>query len=135
MRRAEAVGSSVSAADDDHTLPCRADELGVGDPIAFYPAVRQREVFHREVNALQLAPGHRQIARLAGAAREHNRVKLRLHLIERDINTDVDARTKLHAFLLDDGQATIQYALLHLELRNAVAEQAADAIRPLEDRH
>ena len=36
----------------------------VGDLFAFAPAVLRRQVLHREVNALQLAAGHRQIARL-----------------------------------------------------------------------
>ena len=95
MHGAEAVGAGVAAADNHDALAFRADELGVRDRVPFHALVRQREVLHREVNALQLAPGHRQIARQPRAAREHDRVEFGLQLIERHVDADVHARAEV----------------------------------------
>ena len=64
----------------DHALAGGEDRLVVGDHVARRAAVALLEKLHGEVNALELAPGHRQIARLARAAAEHDRVVLRAEL-------------------------------------------------------
>src|SRR5207244_9167809 len=68
---AEAVGAGVAAADDDHALARRRDELIVGNRVALAPPVLERQVLHREVYARELAPRHGEVARVARAAREH----------------------------------------------------------------
>ena len=107
----------------------------VGNRVAFAAPVLQRQVLHREVDALQLAAGHRQIARLPGAAGEQHGVEVGDADARRHVDADVDARPEHHAFGLHDRQPAIEEALLHLELGNAVAQQAADAIGLLEDGH
>ena len=70
---AEAIRAGVAAADDHDVL------AGGVDPrqfVAFAVAVLLRQVIHREVHALELASGHVQIARLAGAAGEQDRIEV-----------------------------------------------------------
>src|SRR5262249_54578356 len=51
-----------------------------------------------------------------------------------DVATDVRIGLEDHAFSGHQVQPPIEMALLHLEFRYAVAQQATDAIRSLEDR-
>ena len=79
---ADAVGAGVAAADDDDVLAVAHRSR---TPLS--PATRlvlQRQELHREVHAVELAPGHRQVARLLGAAGEHHRVELGEQLVRRD---------------------------------------------------
>src|SRR3989304_4908401 len=67
-----------------------------------------------------------------GAAGQADGVELRHQLAGVDIGADVDAGAEDHAFGLHLGQPPVNVLLLHLELGDAVAEQAADAVRALE---
>ena len=58
-----------------------------------------------------------------------------LQLFERHVDADIHARPELDAFLFHQRQPAVQDPLLHLELGNAVAQQAADAIGLFEHRH
>jgi hypothetical protein len=84
------------------------------------------------VDAVELAPGHGQVAGGGGATGEHHGVELRAQLVGRDVHADLDAGAELGALcghLLDPA---IEVALLHLELGDAVAEETADPVGPLE---
>ncbi len=52
-----------------------------------------------------------------------------------DVDADLDAGAELHALGLHLREAAIKMALLHLELGDAVAQEAADAIGALEHRN
>ncbi len=79
-------------------------------------------------------PGIGQVARRGGTAGEDDRVELLAQLVGRDVDTDVDAGAEDGAFGLHLREAAVDVPLLHLELGNAVAQQAADAVGPLEHR-
>src|SRR5688572_8237218 len=134
MRGAEAVRARVTAADDDDVLAVRGDELAVRDLITLAAPVLQGEVIHRVVDASEVAPRYRQIARLTRAAGEQHRIVVVTQTTRGHVHADVDAGTEHHAFDLHHREAAIEMALLHLELGDAVAEQTADAIRLLEHR-
>ena len=72
MHGAEAVGSGVTAADDDDVLVLRRDSR-FGE-IAFLHAIRRCEVVHREMHAVELTPRYGEVARLRRAAGQHDRV-------------------------------------------------------------
>ena len=55
-------------------------------------------------------------------------------ILERDVFADVRAGLKLDAFGPHLLQAPVENVLLHLEVGNAVAQQAADAVGLLEHR-
>ena len=128
--RAEAIGAGIAAADDDDVLAGGKDL--VGDAIAFADLVLLRQELHREVDAFQLAAGDVEIARLLGAAGQQDGVELAAQVVDRHVAADVGVGDELHAFgahLLD---AAVDQVLLHLEIRDAVAQQAADAVALLE---
>src|SRR4051794_25611855 len=61
LRRSKAVGPGVAAAEDDYVLVLRVDLIGHGFAEAHLVGLRQ--ILHREVDALELAPGDWKIAR------------------------------------------------------------------------
>ena len=105
------------------------------DRIALLHPVRPRQVLHRLVDAVQVAARDRQIARRRRAAGEHHGVELGAQLLGGDVDADVDAGAELGALGLHLLEPAVDVALLHLELGDAVAQQPADAVVALEDRH
>ena len=77
-------------------------------------------------------PGIGQVAPGGGAAGEHDGVELVAQLVDGDVDADVDVGAELGALGLHLGEAAVEVPLLHLELGDAVAQQAADAVGPLE---
>ena len=73
-RGADAVGAGVAAADHDDMLAGREDRLVGADRLAADAAVLLRQELHREMDAGEVAPGDRQIARRLGAAGERDGV-------------------------------------------------------------
>ena len=62
MRRADAVGASVSAADDEHILPLCRNALLLGELHSGEHTVLLGEQFQCEVNAFEVASGDIQVA-------------------------------------------------------------------------
>ena len=140
MAGAEAVGAGVAAADDDDALAGGEDGAGGfhgGEElffrVAFVAAILLRQELHGVVNALELAAGNGQVARMLGAAAEQDGVVVSVSDVDGDVDADVRVGVEDDAFgahLLD---AAIEDVLLKLEVGNAVAEQAADAVVLLVD--
>jgi hypothetical protein len=131
---AEAVGAGVAAADDHDVLVLGRDELALLDGVTFAALVLQRQVVHREVDALELAARDRQVAADRHAAGEHDGVERPGQLLGVGRHADVGAGLEDDPFPLHQAQAAIQDRLLHLELGDAVAHQPADAVGALEHR-
>ena len=130
---AETVGARVAATDDDHALAPGADERLVGDRVALAALVLERQVLHREVNTAELAPGNRQVTRRARTAGEDDRVEVTPQIRDGDVDTDVRIRLEHDALLSHQLETPVQEALLHLELGDAVAQQAAEAVGALQN--
>ncbi len=135
MNGSQAISAGVASADDHHITILRRNELVVWDGVAFAAAVLQGQIIHCEVDSLQLASGHQQVARLTRAAGKQDRVEIGAQPAGRDIDAHVDAWTEHDPFGLHQREAPIEDALLHLEFRDSVAQQSADAIGLLEDGH
>ena len=60
--------------------------------IAFVAPVLQRQVVHREMDARQLAAGHRQIAGLAGTASQQDGVVVGAQALHRHVHANVAPR-------------------------------------------
>ena len=130
VHRAETVGAGVAPADDDDVLAGRRDRRLA--QVALLHPVRDRQVLHRLVDPAQLATGDRQVAPRGGAPCEHHRV-VRAQLVDGHVAADVGVGAELGALgahLLDP---PLEVPLLHLELGDAVAQQAADAVGALVD--
>ena len=83
----------------------------------------------------ELAARHRQVARELRAARQGDGVIAFEQRLDRDDGADFDAGAELDALGFHLAHAPVDVALLHLEVGNAVAQQAADAVGLLEQRH
>src|SRR5690606_21549504 len=92
----------------------------------------QRQVLHGLVDAAELPPGDGQIAGLGGSAGEYHRVELLTQLRSGDVGADVDSGAELGPLGLHLFDTTVDEALLHLELGDAVAQKSPDAVGPLE---
>src|SRR5688572_539345 len=132
MRSAQAVRAGVAAADDDDLFALGRDELIVRNHVAFAAFVLQREVVHREMDAVELAPGDRQIARKRGSAGQQERVIVLSQLFNGDIRPYVGIRLEPDPFGGHDVEPAIEDGFLHLELRNPVAQEPADSVGALE---
>ena len=84
------------------------------------------------MDAVELASRDRQIARRFGAAGRARSRRTREQLLRRNVDADVRIRAELDALLGHLRHAPVDEVLLHLEVGNAVAQQAADAIGLLE---
>ena len=87
------------------------------------------------MDAFEFAAGHLQIARLFGAAGEQDGIVIAQQIFDGDVHADVGVGAELDAFGVHLFEAAVDEALLHLEIGDAVAEQAADAVGFFEDRH
>ena len=113
-------------------LPRSADRGVTGIQVALLGFVRPRKVFHRLVYAVELAARNRQVAPLGGAPRQHESVKAGLQLGGRNVDTHLDSGAELCPLGAHLVEPSLDVALLHLELRDAVAQQAAEAVGTLE---
>ena len=84
------------------------------------------------MDAPELPPRHAQIARERRSTRQDDGIELALQGLRIHVHADVAVGAKGHPFFAHQPQAALQRALFQLEFRNAVAQQAADAIRALE---
>ena len=116
-------------------LPSAEMKRSSGIVVARAALVLQRQELHREVRALQFAPRHLEVASPGRPAAQRDRVEL-LREVRR-------ASTSTPTFTLGRNvtpsssicsQPPVEEALLHLEVRDAVPQQPADPVVPLEDR-
>src|SRR5690606_35125485 len=126
-----AVGAGVTAADHDDVLALGGDRRG--DVVALLHLVGQRQVLHGLVDALELAAGHRKVARGGRADRQDDGVVALAQRGGRHVAADLDAGAELGALRAHLLDAAVDVPLLHLELGDAVPQQAADAVGPLVD--
>ena len=133
VRRAHAVGARIAAADDDDALARREDGARGLGLLAGEAAVLLREELHREVHAAELAARDRAdraapVRRCRGRPRRTRAAAARLARRARRRRRAEDHALGAHLL-----HALVEDALLHLEVGNAVAEEATDAVVALED--
>ncbi len=100
----EAIGAGIAAADDDDVFAGGQNLVGYG--IAFAHLVLLRQELHGEVDALQVAAGDIEVARLLGAAGQQDGIEFAAQVFHRHVAADVGIGLELHAFgahLLESG--------------------------------
>ena len=143
---ADTVRTSIAAANDDDVFAVRA-QLAL-ELVSGVDLVLLRQEFHGEMDAVELAAWHGQVAGLLGAARQHDRVKILLQLRGRHCFfgpvghfgrfgqfAHHHAGTEFDAFFFHLGHAQVDVAFFHLEIRNAITQQAADPVVLLKQSH
>ena len=138
VRGADAVRAGVAAADHDDMLALGADRAPGRRQrfvVAGHALVLLRQEIHREMDAVQLAAGH-----LAGRAairrRRSARPRRSLRAATRPRSstpTSTPVRNSTPSASICS-HAAVDQVLFHLEVGNAVAQQAADAVGLLEQR-
>src|SRR5882762_6184734 len=139
VRGADAVRARVAPADHDDMFVGRPEiphALVPGDAL-----VLQRQELHREVHAVELAPGYRQVARLLGSASEHYCVEIGHQLLGGDgvggpigdalpraPLADEDTGSEHHALSLHLVDPAVDQPLLHLEVGYPVAQKTTDPV-------
>ena len=134
MHGAQAVGSRVPAADDDDVPALGVDERRIGDRVPLAAPILERQEVHGEVDPAKLAARHLEIARRARPSGEQDGVELPAQIGDRYLATDVRVGCELDPFGRELLEPAVEDSLLHLELRDPVAQEPADPIVPLEDR-
>ena len=133
MDGAQAVGPGVAAADDDHVAV--AGEMNARSSIAS-PATRRFCFVRKSMAKWTPSSSRPSIGRSRGwvappqRQTASNRSRSRLG---RDVDADVRARPEDDALGLHLLEPAVEVPLLHLEVGDAVAEQAADPVGALED--
>src|SRR5262249_17299625 len=112
-------------ANDDDPLAAGENRLALVLRFAAHAPVLLRQIIHGEMDAAELAPRNRQVAPLFGAAGEHHRVIVVDEFCRRPIGTDMGSVWEDPAFRLHLRDTARDDVLLHLEVGNAVREQAA----------
>ena len=92
------------------------------------------QVIHRKVDALRIAPGNADIARLLGTAAKHDCVIAGFQLVGADGVTDVGVKDKLDALVLQNPDPAVNDPFFQLHIGDAVHQQPAGAILPLVNR-
>ncbi len=85
VRCAQAIRPRVAAADDDHALAGGQNLPAAGTASPSHALVLLRQEIHREMDALQLAAGHLQIARLLRAAGQQDGIELAPQIVHRHV--------------------------------------------------
>ena len=85
------------------------------------------------MDAVELAARHRQVARHAGAGRDHDRVERVAQLVGVDVDADVDAEPELDALGLELLDPPLDDPLLDLEVGDAEADEPAGGLVALVD--
>src|SRR5579863_10462856 len=90
------------------------------------------KIIHGEMDALELASGDAEIARVLGAHRQNYCLICRAHIFERPDGSVDQELDSLGPHLLD---AAVDPVLLHLEVGDAISQQPPNTIGLLEHRH
>src|SRR6266705_2505689 len=145
VRGSDAVRARVASADHDDMFVGRPEVLHA--LVSRDAPVLQRQELHREIHAVELAPGQRQVARLLGSAGEHDCVEVGHHLPGGDgfrgqigdalpgaTIADEDTGTEHHAFSLHLIDPAVDQPLLHLEVGYPIAQKTTDPVVFFEQR-
>ncbi|CAB4736450.1 unannotated protein [freshwater metagenome] len=133
VRRSEAIGSRITTT-DDHDMLARHVERRLIHVTSDNP-VRERQELHCLVDPAQFSSGYVEVPPHGRADRDDDGVVAAAEVIGSDVDTDIGPRAKLDPLGFHLGQAAVEMVLFHLELRDPVAEQASDAVGPLEHRN
>ena len=136
--RCEVPRQSAPVSPPPMMMTCLSSAVNWGSSDTESPATRR---FWRGRNSIarwmpfKSRPGIGRSRARVGPAAEADGVKLGQQAIGGDVAADVDPRLEDDPFGLHLPEAAVDPPFLHLEVGNPVAEEAADPVIPLEDRH
>ena len=128
-----AVVAGVAAADDEDILARRAQSPAVGELAVQQALGHAGQVIHSEVDALGVPAGNIQVAGLFRAAAEHHGIVAVQDVLCGHGPADVHVGAELHALGLHDLDAALDDGFDQLHVGDAVHQQAAHPVGPLEN--
>ena len=140
------VGAGVTTTDHDNIFAV-STQLSL-DLVTRVDLVLLGQEFHGEMNTVQVTPWHWQVTRLFGSASQHDSVKILLQLGGRNGHfgpvgdfaalgqfANHYTSPKNDALGLHLCDTPVDVGLFHLEVRNAITQQATNTIVLLEQSH
>src|SRR4051812_37382697 len=125
---AQAIRTSIASADDDYALSSCQNFTGRVERISMAALIGLRQKLHGEMDSLELTSRNFQIPGLLRAARQHNGVEVSAQILDGNVVADLGAGYKFHAFRTHLLEPAIDDVLFHLELRDSVAQEPANAV-------
>src|SRR4029077_2424465 len=132
MHSPETVRSGIATADDDDALALCRNRF-TRNRVAGVAFVLLRQIVHRQVDAIEFTAGNRQLAGLLRTHGETDGIELLPQLFARDVFPNRHTGLELDALGLHLFQPSIDDPLFHLEIRDAVTQQATDTIGLLKE--
>jgi hypothetical protein len=129
--RAQTVGSSVSATENDYVLSGSA--YLIVHVVTGYNLVCLMQIVHRELDALKIATRNIEITWFRSSSCHKYGVKSRSKFWPGYVYPDVYTEPEACAFGFHLSNSAVNVVLLHFEIRNSVAKQAANSVIFLED--
>ena len=123
---AQAIRAGIAAADDYDALAGGANLIR--NRVAGDHFILLRQELHGEIDALELAAGNVEVAWGFRAAGQQQGVKFLAQILRGNAAAHVSARLEADSLGHHLFQAPVEHALFQLEVGNAVAQQAADAV-------
>jgi hypothetical protein len=136
--RPNAVRPGIAPADHHDVLALGRDRVAAGRRrliVARAALVLLRQEIHREMDAVQPAARHCQVARPFGPAGQRHRIVIRQQRVDRHGHAHFDIRAKLDTFGRHLRHALVDQMLFHFEVGNAVAQQPANTVVLLVQRY
>ena len=131
VRGAQAVGPGVASSDDDDLLADGVDGRP-GEQPGLHP-VGGHEVVHGQVDAVEVPARDLEVPLPQGADGQDHGVVGRPQVLNGQVDADVDAALEDRALGLHLVDPAVQEGLVHLEVGDAVADEAAGAVVALVD--
>ena len=126
---ADTVGTRIPTSDDEYAPPFGTDAVSFGDVLAVEQAVLLSELVKGKIDAGSLASGKGEVACHRSAGTAHAGVESFGHM--RGVH--LTPHLKTYARRLHHPDAAVDDTLVELEVRNAVAQEAAGAWLTVED--
>ena len=100
----------------------------LGYLIASHDLVRLRQVVHCEVDAIQVSARNLEVSRKHCTGCDQNSVISLLKFVPGDIDTNIHGSAETSSLSLHLCDAAVDVVLFHLEIRDAIAKQSANAV-------
>ena len=138
VRSADAVRAGIAAANDHHMLASGRDtavRCGAELVIPCHPLILLGQEIHGEMDATKLPAFDQEVSGNLGSAGHDQDLVVIHQALDGDVDANLEAGAKDDPLGLHLLNPAVDDVLFHLEVRNAVAEQAADPVALLEDCH
>jgi hypothetical protein len=128
-----AVSAGITTTDDEDVLATRIDWVLYS--ITSDNAVLAREVIHGIVNSTELTSGDIKVTWAKGTDTDEDSIIVAEEVFAADIHADINVGLEENPLSFKDFETAIKHGTVHFEVRDSIAEEAANAVITLEYGH